>query len=571
MDQLRRITANIQEQVGKMTASQKLLLASLVVIAVMTLFVVSQYAAKPSMVDLMGAGSDVDTINTLKAGGFNAEMIDGRLVIPEGQQRYALAYLSESGKLPGDTTLLFSNLIGSQDWKASSQQHRQQYNIALQNELSQVISRFSGVARASVILDIPQTTGLGRAARPATASATVFSSDGGSISQDKVDATARLIAGAVSGLTPERVQVIDGSTGRARTTSDDDSQSSSRYLEYATQVEKHTQRKIEGLFGHIPGVVVSITARVDITRVQSTENLFAPDGEGTVSVVKSDRKTSSTSQQATQGAEPGVRSNQTASINTGGGAEGALFEDETGDTEFDTAIGQRTRTIIDPRGMPTHMSASVIIPQEYIESIIMRSRPAEEGEEAVPVTAQEAEEFFATARTTFENIIEPHLMSVDDEGVPVSGNLTVTMAPLGGSMISSGGMQRVGFLGSLAGGGGGGGGGSAMGAPGQLVETVLVGVLAVVSLGMMTMMVRRSGKKIELPSAEKLVGVPPHLENSGDLIGEASEGDHVMTGIEVDDQVVEVQQLREQVSEMVRNDPEAAAGLVERWAEHAEM
>ncbi len=564
MDQIRRVLANIQQQVGKMTASQKLLLASLTVIAVMTLFLVSQYAAKPSMVGLMAAGSEVDTVRALQGGGFNASVVDGRVVVPEGQQRYALAYLSESGQLPGDTTLLFSNLIDSQDWKASSAQHRQQYTIALQNELSQVISKFAGVTRASVILDIPQTSGLGRAARPATASVTIFGV--GAISQDMVDASARLVAGAVSGLSPSEVQVIDGSTGRARNTSDEDSQSSSRYLEYASEVEKHTQQKIEKLLGGIPGVVVSVTAQVDITKVQSTQNTYAPDGEGSVSLLSSEKKSSDTASQLVAGAEPGVRSNQTASINTGAAGAGTSTEGSLTDREYSTAIGQRTKTILDPRGMPTHLSASVIIPQEYIESIIKRIRPEGEGQEPAPVTQQEAEDFFGTIRSTFEGLIAPHLMSLGDDGLARDGNLTVSMAPLGASMISGASVHSAGFLGSLA----GGGAGSMLAGGERLAETVLVGVLAVVSLVMMGMMVKRSGKRIELPTAEKLVGVPPHLETMGDLIGEAGESDHVMTGIEVDDQLIEVQHLREQVAELIRSDPESAAGLVERWAEHAE-
>ena len=111
------------------------------------------------------------------------------------------------------------------------------------------------------------------------------------------------------------------------------------------------------------------------------------------------------------------------------------------------------------------------------------------------------------------------------------------------------------------------GGGGVLGSGGKLIETVLVGVLAVISLGMMLLMVKRSSQKIELPDPQSLVGVPPHLETVGDLVGEASEGDHVMTGIEIDDQVLEVQHLREQVAELINQDPESAAGLVERWAE----
>jgi len=562
MDQLRQALANIQQQIGKMTASQKLLLASLVVIAGMTLFLVSQYAAKPAMVDLMAAGGQVDTVRSLQGGGFNASIVNGQVVVPEGQERYALAYLSESGQLPGDTTLLFSNLISSQDWKASSSQHRQQFNIALQNELSRIISHFTSIKKANVILDVPQSTGLGRASKAATASISLFTVSGGPISQDMVDATSRLVSGAVSGLMPNNVQVIDGTTGKARTVSDEDSQISSRYLEYSTQVEKHTKKKLEELFGYIPGVVVSITARVDITQVHSSEELYATPGEGTVSLVTTDKTVSNTSTEASPGAESGVRSNQTASINTGSG-NGASTQGETGETQFENKVGIKQKTVIDPRGMPTHLSASIIIPQEYIESIIKRSRPVVEGEDPAPITDTEADDFFQTIRSTFESLIQPHLIGVGPDGSSTPGSLTVTMAPLGSAIGIMGDIQKAGFVGSLTGGSG------MLGSMSDLVEKGFIVLLAGVSFIMMLMMVKRSSKRIELPSAQDLVGVPPHLDTIDDLIGEAGEGENVMTGIEIDDQIVQVQQLREQVSELIKQDPESAAALVERWAEPA--
>ncbi len=566
MDQVRQAMANIQRQVGKMSASQKLLLASLTVIAVMTLFLVTQYTAKPALVDLMAADGQNQTVQALQSGGFDAKVVDGRLVIPASQQRYALSYLAEAGQLPGDTTLLFNNLIDSQDWKASNAQHRQQLHIALQNELSRIIGNFSGISKASVILDVPQSSGLGRASRAPTASVTLFTRSGGAVSQNTVDAAARTVSGAVSGLVPANVQVIDGSTGRARITSSEDSQSSSRYLEYAAQVEKHTKQKIEGLFGHIPGVVVSITARVDITKVRSTENYYLPKGEGTVAeLLTSDSASDQSTTQISPGAEPGVRSNQAVAINTGGGGPSTSNVDVTADKQFQNAIGQRTKSVEDPRGMPTQLSASVIIPQEYIESIIERSRPIAEGEEPEPVTSDEAKDFFESEREVFERLIQPHLVSVGPDGQPVHGSLMISMAPLGLMTSSGGGIQSVGFVGALAGGGGG-----EWGSPSRLIETALVGVLALISLAMMMLMVKRSSKKIELPSAQELVGVPPHLEAVGDLVGEASEGEHVMTGIEIDDQVIQVQQLRDQVTELINQDPASAAGLVERWAEPVE-
>ncbi len=563
MDRFRQVIAQISEQYAKMGASQKLLLASLAVIATMALFLVSQYAAKPAMVDLIPANGEADTVGVLRAAGYDAEIVDGKVVVPQGQQRSAASYLTQSGQLPGDPTLLFSNLIGSQDWKASSAQHRQQYFIALQNELSAIITDFRGVSKASVILDVPQTTGLGRAARPATASVTIFTSGLGGVPQDMVDAVANLVSGVVSGLPPSGVKVIDGSSGRARTTSDDSTQSSGRYLEYATQVEKHARDKIQELFGHIPNVIVSVTAHVDITSVQSTENLYTPKDEGTISILKSETKNDSSSRQANRGAESGVRSNQAVAINSGSGS-GTSTETGSTDTEFENAIGNTTKTVLDPRGMPTHYSASVIIPQEYIVGIIEQSRPAEDGAEPTPVTTEEARAFFEESKQMFEGLVRPHLIGKGADGQLTQGDLSLQMAPLGAMYIAgTPGGGGGGMLGSIAGPGG-------MLAGGRLIETVLVGVLAVIALGMMLMMVKRSAKRIELPSVEQLVGVPPELESGNDLVGEAAEGEAVMTGIEVDEKLIEIQQLRDQVSELVNQDPESAASLVDRWAEQVD-
>jgi flagellar biosynthesis/type III secretory pathway M-ring protein FliF/YscJ len=175
MSQIRQVLGNIQQQTSRMTASQKLLLTSLAVIAAMTMFLVSQYAAKPSMVELMSDTGEMQTIDALTRAGIDAKIVDGKIVVPQGQRRAATARLMESGNLPGDTTLLFGNLFAQQDWKSSKEQHRQQMVIAKQNELSNVISNMRGVSKATVFLDIPLSSGLGRAVRSPSASVTVFS------------------------------------------------------------------------------------------------------------------------------------------------------------------------------------------------------------------------------------------------------------------------------------------------------------------------------------------------------------------------------------------------------------
>lgn len=571
MDQLRKIFGNAGSYVNKMTASQKLLIASLAVIAAMTMFLVSQYAAKPTLVDLMDGTGDSTALASLRAAGIDAQLVDGSIKVPPSQQSGAVAVLAQNGQLPGDTTLMFGNLINSQDWKASKEQHRQQRTIALQNELARIIGQFRFVNNASVILDIPQSSGLGRAVRVPTASITMFSTGGAPLGQDTVDAAAGMVMGAVSGLQAKNIRVVDGTTGQPRIVSSADARLSSKYADQSRIVEDSKKHQIQTMLGHIPGIIISVSAMVDIKRVDSSEIAYSKVDEGTVSAVRSTGSTEDTMQQASRGAEAGVRSNQTASINTGS-AVGNTSNSAVASKEYDNQFGYIKKQTIDPRGMPTHMQASIIVPEEYIRDLLMKAQEgAEDGAEPTPVSAEDIRERFEgmDGNSGFKSMIikqvTPHLRGQGPDGSVIQGEVVVSMAPLGDAYNRIGQVQSAGFMGSLM--GNNSGGGSLLLGNGNLVETILVGILAGVSVLMMLLMIKRSSQDIKLPTAEELVGLPPQLEGASDLIGEADEGEAAMTGIEVEDTMVELQQLREQVSELITSDPEGAASLVERWAE----
>ncbi|MBL4591988.1 MAG: hypothetical protein JKY96_08520, partial [Phycisphaerales bacterium] len=296
--------------------------------------------------------------------------------------------------------------------------------------------------------------------------------------------------------------------------------------------------------------------------VATKERSHADLKKGTVAVPTRSSDKSDITSQVSRGAEAGVRSNQAADINNGGGS-GNSAEKTDSDFDYQVAIGYKETSTIDHRGMPTHIKATVIVPQEYIEDIIRRSKVAggASDEEAAVGPDEAKQKFDDEFKSMITTLVQPHLMGVGPDGSPITGEAVVSMAPMGASYMPAGVMmQPAGFLGTLT-------GGEGMLASGNLIETALVGVLALVAVVMMLLMVKRSSKNIELPSAEELVGLPPDLGANSDLVGEAGEGETAMTGIELDDAVLEVQQLRDQVNELISSDPESAAQLIEQWAE----
>ena len=67
MDRLRLLLVNIRTHLGQLGATQKLLIGSGVVIMLMSLFLVSQYAGRPEMMRLGDAASNPQVVDYLQA------------------------------------------------------------------------------------------------------------------------------------------------------------------------------------------------------------------------------------------------------------------------------------------------------------------------------------------------------------------------------------------------------------------------------------------------------------------------------------------------------------------------
>ncbi|TVQ61151.1 MAG: hypothetical protein EA378_09910 [Phycisphaerales bacterium] len=578
-ERLRGALATIREQLGQMTATQKLLIGSLAVILVMTLFVVGQYAGRPAMVELL-PGATAEEMSraevTLASAGISAESRQGRLMVTASDQHRAMVQLAANRALPADgEQILYTNLSERQSWQNSRRQNEQLFVIATQNELSRMIEKVRGVRRAEVQLDVPEANGIGRVVRTPTASVVVQPESGSGLSQGMVDAIAELVAWSRAGLDVRNVRVIDAATGRSRRPSDPDDIVPSTYIEHASRIETMTREKLLDLLGYIPGVQVAVTAQVDVTRVNRETRSYLPEGEGTLNLALRERNQSENQERRATSAEPGMRSNQSAEINTGGGS-GTAYERADDEIEFNAFPGQQVERISDPRGMPTRVAVSINIPRSYVAELIAFTRPpaeAGEGEDGAPAraagpTPEELEEAFAEVEPRIRQTVLPHVLAMSAGGgvttaEEAAAQLAVAMVPLDFAVPGMTGSPG-GLFGMIAGGGSGGGGDLGLG-PGGLVSQVLVLGLAGFAVVMMLLMVRKASKRVDLPTAAELVGIPPTLETNTDLVGEAEEGDAPMTGIEVGDDDVRSSKMLDQVAEMVRNEPQVAAKLLNRW------
>lgn len=565
MDRFRNVLATIQRQLGALGTTQKLLIGSLAVIMLMTLFLVSQYAGKSALVELLPTASAEDqsrAVQALQSSDLGVRDVSGRAMVPPDNRSAALATLNQSGALPRDTTLIFENIAEKLSWVNPRETNRAIYRTMLQNELAAVLEAHAGIRSAKVFIDIPERAGIGQGAALPKAAITLFSDSGGPVDQGTVDGSARLVSGAVAGLDISRVSVIDGSSNKPRRVTGDANAAPTAAREAATLVEKQFQEKIANIVRYIDGVVVEVTAEVDVRHIAAQETKYLKPNEGTVSVLRTEKTLSDTDTRTSRAAEPGVRSNVGADISGGGVAGADRTEKTESDTENEVKIGSRVAQITDPGGQPTRLVATVNVPRGYVIAAVSAEKPegAAPAGGAPPTAPTEAEiqARFDAEKKSIEEMVRPHLQTRTSEGQSVPGEVVVALVAGDGGIASGGGAASPGAS-------GGGGVGTILAFGGGIIDKVVIGALALVAVGMMFLMVRKAGRKVELPSPEELVGLPPALSTRSDLVGEADESETPIEGIEVGEAEIKSSKMREQVGELVKKSPETAGAMLNRW------
>jgi flagellar biosynthesis/type III secretory pathway M-ring protein FliF/YscJ len=279
---------------------------------------------------------------------------------------------------------------------------------------------------------------------------------------------------------------------------------------------------------------------------------YSPEGKGSVSLLTEEEKESSTHRGAAPGGEPGVNPNTALNVTGVGGSGGDTTAEESKRTKFDAAMGRDTVSTLDPGGKPMRTNVTIAIPKSYLVQIY---RDSQNDPEAMP-TDDELDAIKAVQFAEIEAQASATLTTSED-GTSRLGTVTVGMIPV----MAAIGPGAPGFE---------AGAGGTMNAADSLLSSKLVknsvlGGLALVSLALMFMMMRKASKPGELPTAEELVGIPPSLQMDEDMVGEADEASPALAGVELDEGEVRESRIVEQVTDLIKQKPDDVATLVNRW------
>ncbi|MGA2441518.1 MAG: flagellar M-ring protein FliF C-terminal domain-containing protein [Tepidisphaeraceae bacterium] len=551
MDFLKVQFTRIQEQLGGLSATQKMLVVSLLTIMVMTLLWWSHWAAEPEMSPLLDQSLSTEDVGlitaNLDARDIPHQVVGDKVMVPADRKMEVLAVLGYSNALPKDFDKGFDEIIKQMNWLDPPDKTDQMFLRAKEQTLAGMIRRWPGVAEADVVIDPSVDRHIGDNDVQPVATVTITAGRSNKLGNRQLaESAAAAVCGAQPGLERSHVNVIiDGVSIAVKDHSEDGMDSGGDGVQMQQQYEEYYRKKIEAALEDIRGVMVSVTVKVDTS--QTTTTIHKVDPKQTVSVPMQTEETSQeqNAQAASAQEEPGAMANTSLSLPASGGGGGGGSTNSTEKNEFKSDYGNQDEVIKQGAGTATVASASVRVPRSYfIQAYKIENGGKDPDDPAALKTYMDAQ------LQKIHNEVKGCAVFPSDDALFVETYSDVVQPelPLGQETAASPMTTALGKHGKEVG----------------------VGVLAVISLLMVMMMVRKGGGAPATTTvAQPLAPAEaPTLNGNEAVVGSAAENSESLDGMELDEETVKGQQVLDQVQKMVTANPDAAASLVKRWLNH---
>lgn len=557
---LKKQLESIADRLNRLSVSSRLLAGSLMVILVMTLFFIAQYAGRADMAPLRVRTAALEPTKVWldnEGIGYDTDSAGRILVAKTDRQLIQVRLATESTVPPSDLDwdAMMKDEVGGSIWDSPEVQKQRERRFTM-TYLKVMISHLSFVRDAQVAIDEPdQLRGPGSGFFPSTASITVDTTDG-KLTRSQARAIRNLVAAGVSGMKVEDVVVVD-QQGTLYAGDDSGSVGGVMLDETARGVEQHYKSQILEVLG-IDGLRVAVSA---LAEPRSSFEQGREHGDP----VEAARRTSSEIAQEVgggTGGRPGYGSNVGPQANRpmGIGSSQQRADLDVQQRETDVIVDATDIAIENPGGYVYNLSAVLNVPRTYLDQ-----RWTVEGGEAGASVAQ-LRELEGRVREELVGAISMMLQTTppahDLKGDVVQGDVTVIfgvgpgLAAVGAAPAGGAGLIAEGAMASISDGSGFMGG----------TRTWVLGGLAFAAIGAMLLIVRRSSRPVEMPSAEELLGEPPTLDGEVDIVmGEAEEVEPPLDARVLDDEELRRKQMLSQLNELVVREPSEAAILVKQW------
>lgn len=274
------------------TKIQKTIIASSVGSFIVIMILVSIFATKPNLVPLYSNLSPQETGQikaTLDSRGIKSEITNGgtTIKVPSELVDTLTVELAAEG-IPDSGEIYFSS-FGEGGFGTTQEEFEMRKNAAVQSELKRLIKRFEGVQDAEVMISLPQqSVFIGEEQGTASASIVIYQKPGYKFKDEQIEGLYHLVSKSVSNLPIENIVItnqyfehLDQKNLFAENNGNAGVNFTEQY-EIQKQVERDIQRQVQQMLGLMMGrdkVIVTVTADIDTSKVNTTSNIVKPIDE----------------------------------------------------------------------------------------------------------------------------------------------------------------------------------------------------------------------------------------------------------------------------------------------------
>lgn len=565
---MNQLLNQVRDLLVSMTPAARVTALLLVGVIVVSLgYLVQHHAASPDDYLFNGdflPATDADRAEAAIAqAGLNGYVREGnRIRVPRGQKAEYLAAVADAGALPANFHTLLENALDLGPF-ADPETRRQRMKAAREQQLSMVVRAMHGVEEAQVIYDMREPRGLSKTGE-VTATVSVQPSPGEAVDSRRLKLIKKAVAGAIVGLTPERVTVVNlgdgtfmGDSGISEESFDDP------YYQHRIAYEQLMKSKIEDLLSYIPGIRVQVTAELDDI-VESTTRTTTPDGEP-APLRETRQDTESQRARVDVGGQVGLTAQGPARANEQMSDTKITDTTRDGSSETQNLVGTKDQFQRQSGLVPKHVRAGIAIPRSYLIEV-WRENQRRKGEDPNKAFPADIETQLDLIRTQLvQNIGEvvvpllPKELAKDSfSDVKVTFFESLTPAPLEAPGIAG---QSLAWL-------------------SQNVNTLVMAGIALVSLVMLRSIVK------SIPPAEPITGfggtaLSLNLGGGGTMgAGMNVVGGGDVGGVADEIAIEEAERrprlklkkgpsLKDDLTDIVREDPDAAAAILRGWISNA--
>ncbi|MDF3834017.1 flagellar basal-body MS-ring/collar protein FliF [Cupriavidus basilensis] len=236
----------------------------------------------------------------------------GAVMVPSEKVHETRLRLASQGLPKSGTTGM--ELMDSQKFGISQFAEQVNYQRGLEGELARSIESIGAVQSARVHLAIPKPTLFVRDRQKPTASVVLQLYPGRAIDDGQVAAIGYLVSSSVPELTPKAISIVDQHGNLLSGNGTSERMLDAGQLKYVQALERNYAQRVETILAPILGqdnVHAQVTADVDFSIVEHTDESFKPNQDPTHAAIRSQQSSESSQQGAAPaGGVPGALSNQ---------------------------------------------------------------------------------------------------------------------------------------------------------------------------------------------------------------------------------------------------------------------